>query len=191
MPSGQPASLPVDWFPCCCPQAIANAKAVTDKPSLIKVSTLIGYGSPNKADTHDVHGAPLGPDETAATRENLKWDYKEFDVPQEVYDVMRSSVTRGASAEEEWNANFAQYKAKYPKEAEELEGLIRYSTGSSTQQGCIACIPCCRRVHYGPLKPVGDARFHSMDGLFDAAYGLWHFLIIHSWALAPMWGVAK
>ncbi len=65
-------------------QAIANAKAVTDKPSLIKVSTLIGYGSPNKADTHDVHGAPLGPEETAATRENLKWPYGEFEVPKEV-----------------------------------------------------------------------------------------------------------
>jgi transketolase len=105
-------------------KAIANAKAVTDKPSLIKVSTLIGYGSPNKADTHDVHGAPLGPDETAATRDNLKWPYGEFEVPQEVYDVMRSSVTKGAAAEEEWNAAFAAYKSKYPKEAEELEGLL-------------------------------------------------------------------
>ena len=44
------------------------------------MSTLIGYGSPNKADTHDVHGAPLGKDETAATRENLKWNYGEFEV---------------------------------------------------------------------------------------------------------------
>lgn len=104
---------------------MANAKAVTDKPSLIKVSTLIGYGSPNKADTHDVHGAPLGPDETAATRDNLKWPYGEFEVPQEVYDVMRSSCTKGAAAEEEWNAAFAAYKSKYPKEAEELEGLLR------------------------------------------------------------------
>lgn len=60
---------------------------MTDKPSLIKVSTLIGYGSPNKADTHDVHGAPLGPEETAATRENLKWPYGEFEVPQEVSPV--------------------------------------------------------------------------------------------------------
>lgn len=66
------------------PQAVATAKSVTDKPTLIKVSTLIGYGSPNKADTHDVHGAPLGPEETAATRENLKWPYGEFEVPQEV-----------------------------------------------------------------------------------------------------------
>ncbi|WIA28602.1 hypothetical protein OEZ86_011142 [Tetradesmus obliquus] len=105
-------------------KAVANAKAVTDKPSLIKVSTLIGYGSPNKADTHDVHGAPLGPDETAATRDNLKWPYGEFEVPQEVYDVMRSSCTKGAAAEEEWNAAFAAYKSKYPKEAEELEGLL-------------------------------------------------------------------
>lgn len=46
----------------------------------MQVSTLIGYGSPNKADTHDVHGAPLGKDETAATRENLKWNYGEFEV---------------------------------------------------------------------------------------------------------------
>lgn len=58
----------------------APQQATTDKPSLIKVSTLIGYGSPNKADTHDVHGAPLGASETAATRENLKWPYGEFEV---------------------------------------------------------------------------------------------------------------
>jgi len=63
-------------------KAIAAAKAVTDKPSLIKVTTLIGYGSPNRADTHDVHGAPLGAEETAATRANLKWEYPEFEVPK-------------------------------------------------------------------------------------------------------------
>jgi transketolase len=98
---------------------------VTDKPSLIKVSTLIGYGSPNKADSHDVHGAPLGPEETAATRENLKWPYGEFEVPQEVYDAMRSNVTKGAAAEEQWKAALATYKQKYPKEADEFEGLIQ------------------------------------------------------------------
>jgi transketolase len=105
-------------------KAIANAKAVTDKPSLIKVSTLIGYGSPNKADTHDVHGAPLGPEETAATRENLKWPYGEFEVPQDVYDAMRSNVKKGAEAEAEWQSTLASYKSKYPKEAEELEMLL-------------------------------------------------------------------
>ncbi len=80
------------------------------------MSTLIGYGSPNKADTHDVHGAPLGPDETAATRKNLGWTYGEFEVPQDVYDVFRSAIQRGADAEAEWKATTAEYKAKYPKE---------------------------------------------------------------------------
>lgn len=70
-------------------KAIMEAKAVKDKPTLIKVSTLIGYGSPNKADTHDVHGAPLGPEETALTRKALKWEYPEFEVPTDVYDTFR------------------------------------------------------------------------------------------------------
>lgn len=80
------------------------------------MSTLIGYGSPNKADTHDVHGAPLGPEETAATRKNLGWTHGEFEVPQDVYDVFRSAISRGADAEAEWKAACAEYKAKYPKE---------------------------------------------------------------------------
>jgi len=105
-------------------KAIANAKSVTDKPSLIKVSTLIGYGSPNKADTHDVHGAPLGADETKATRENLGWEYGPFEVPQEVYDVFRTNVTKGASAESEWKGALEAYKAKYPTEYAEFTQLV-------------------------------------------------------------------
>jgi len=104
-------------------KAIADAKAVKDKPTLIKVSTLIGYGSPNKADTHDVHGAPLGAEETAATRKNLKWEFGEFEVPQDVYDIFRSAITRGAKEEEQWKANCAAYAAKYPKEWAEFEAL--------------------------------------------------------------------
>lgn len=69
--------------------AIAEAKACTDKPTLIKVSTLIGYGSPNKADSYAAHGAPLGADETKLTREALKWEYSEFEVPAEVKEVCR------------------------------------------------------------------------------------------------------
>ena len=81
----------------------------------MQVTTLIGYGSPNRADTHDVHGAPLGAEETAATRANLKWEYPEFDVPKDVYDVMRSNVAKGAAAQAEWNSALSAYKAKYPK----------------------------------------------------------------------------
>lgn len=105
-------------------KAIEQAKAVTDKPTLLKVSTLIGYGSPNKADTHDVHGAPLGPDETSATRKNLKWEFGEFEVPQDVYDVFRSNIERGAKSEAEWKQTMETYKAKYPKEYAEFTQLI-------------------------------------------------------------------
>merc|ERR1719313_1058117 len=106
-------------------KAVEDAKAVTDKPTLIKVTTLIGYGSPNKADSHDVHGAALGPDEVAATRANLKWDYAPFEVPEDVYGAMRDSArAKGASAEDAWKAGLEEYSAKYPEEATEFKQLI-------------------------------------------------------------------
>ena len=104
-------------------KAIATAKSVTDKPSLIKVSTLIGYGSPNKADTHDVHGAPLGASETAATREALKWPYAEFEVPQDAYDELSAFAKRGADAHAKWDKVAAEYKGKYPEEWAEYESI--------------------------------------------------------------------
>lgn len=105
-------------------KAIEDAKAVTDKPTMIKVSTLIGYGSPNKVDTHDVHGAPLGPDETALTRKALGWEYPEFEIPQDVYDIFRDNIRRGATAEAEWNKTAVAYAAKYPAEWAEFSGMI-------------------------------------------------------------------
>lgn len=99
---------------------------MTDKPSLIKVSTLIGYGSPNKADTHDVHGAPLGAAETAATREALKWPYGEFEVPQEAYAEFAKSGERGAAARAAWEEVAAKYAAAHPEEWAEFEAI---STG--------------------------------------------------------------
>ncbi|QHU99347.1 transketolase [Synechocystis sp. CACIAM 05] len=102
-------------------KAIEEAKAVTDKPSMIKVTTIIGYGAPNKSDTAGIHGAALGTDEVAATRKNLGWDYAPFEVPQEVLDYTRKAIERGASYEAEWNQAFAQYKIKYPTEAAAFE----------------------------------------------------------------------
>lgn len=63
-----------------------------------QVSTLIGYGSPNKADSHDVHGAPLGAEETVETRKNLKWDFGEFEVPQDVLGIFRQVRCLAAAA---------------------------------------------------------------------------------------------
>ncbi|UBF26473.1 transketolase [Kovacikia minuta CCNUW1] len=105
-------------------KAIEAAKAVTDKPSLIKVTTTIGYGSPNKQNTADVHGAALGADEIKLTRENLGWSYEPFVIPDDALGHMRKAVDRGASLEAEWNEPWAQYKTKYPEEAAEFERLI-------------------------------------------------------------------
>jgi transketolase len=106
-------------------KAIEEAKAVTDRPSMIKVTTTIGYGSPNKANTAGVHGAALGADEAALTRKNLGWEYGEFEVPQESYDQWRQAIERGAAAEATWNATLADYRAKYPTEAAQFERQLR------------------------------------------------------------------
>jgi transketolase len=106
-------------------RAIEEAKAVTDRPSLIKVTTTIGYGSPNKANTAGVHGAALGADEAALTRQNLGWTYGDFEVPQEAYDHWRQAVSRGAAAEAEWTATLEAYRSSYPAEAAEFERQLR------------------------------------------------------------------
>ncbi len=106
-------------------KAIEEAKAVTDRPTMIKVTTTIGYGSPNKANTAGVHGAALGAEEAALTRKNLGWEYGEFEVPQESYDHWRQAISRGAAAEAEWNNLLADYRAKYPAEAAEFERRLR------------------------------------------------------------------
>ena len=106
-------------------RAIAEAKAVTDRPSMIKVTTTIGYGSPNKANTAGVHGAALGAEEADLTRKNLGWTYGPFEVPQEAYDQWRQAISRGAAAEAEWNNTLADYRAKYPADAAEFERRLR------------------------------------------------------------------
>ena len=105
-------------------KAIEEAKKVTDKPSFIKVTTTIGYGSPNKANTAGVHGAALGGDEIKLTRENLGWTYEPFEVPQDALNHWRKAVERGAQLEDEWNQVLAQYRGKYADEAAEFERFI-------------------------------------------------------------------
>jgi transketolase len=106
-------------------RALEAAKAVTDKPSLIKVTTTIGYGSPNKANTAGVHGAALGADEAELTRKALEWTYGDFEVPQEAYDHWRQAIQRGANAEGDWNATLSAYRQAYPAEAAEFERMLR------------------------------------------------------------------
>lgn len=104
-------------------KAIETAKSVTDKPSLIKVRTTIGYGSPKKANTRHAHGEALGESEVQATRENLGWQYGPFEVPEDALNHWRKAIDRGAKIEEEWNQLFARYKEQYPEEARTLERM--------------------------------------------------------------------
>ncbi len=105
-------------------KAIAEAKAVTDKPTLIKVTTTIGYGSPNRGGTAGVHGAPLGPDEIKLTREALGWSYGDFEVPADALNHMRKAVERGASYQAEWGETLATYRTKYPEDAALFERML-------------------------------------------------------------------
>ncbi|KAF7013651.1 unnamed protein product [Triticum aestivum] len=104
--------------------AIKEAKEVKDKPTLIKVTTTIGYGSPNKASTHSVHGSALGSKEVEATRKNLSWAHEPFHVPDEVKRHWAHHLDEGASLEAEWNAKFAEYEKKYQHEAAELNSIV-------------------------------------------------------------------
>ncbi|HJV74951.1 MAG TPA: transketolase [Noviherbaspirillum sp.] len=98
--------------------AIAAAKKA-DKPTLICCKTVIGKGSPNKAGTHDVHGAALGDKEIAATRESIGWNYAPFEIPADVYSAW-DAKKQGQVLEEQWASLFKAYGERYPQEAGEL-----------------------------------------------------------------------
>jgi transketolase len=99
--------------------AIVAAKRATGKPSLICCKTVIAMGSPNKAGSHEAHGAALGDKEIAATRENIGWKYPPFEVPQDVYTGW-DARGKGAELEAGWNRKFAAFAKAFPKEAGEF-----------------------------------------------------------------------
>jgi transketolase len=99
--------------------AIEQAQANTEQPTLICCKTIIGFGSPNKEGKEDCHGAPLGDDEIALTRERLGWSHPAFEVPEDIYADWDAKES-GVRAENEWNERFAAYRAAYPELADEL-----------------------------------------------------------------------
>jgi transketolase len=101
-------------------RALDEARRVTDRPSLVCARTVIGFGSPNKAGTHGVHGAALGEDEIKASREFLGWSHGAFEVPAEIYDGW-SARDRGSRAEQAWNEGFEAYREAHPELAREFE----------------------------------------------------------------------
>ena len=100
-------------------EAINEAKDERERPSLIILRTHIAYGSPNKQDSSDAHGAPLGEEEIILTKKNLGWpEDKRFYVPEEALKVFRVCLERGKKAESKWQKNFDSYQKKYPELAE-------------------------------------------------------------------------
>jgi transketolase len=107
-------------------KALEEARNDLDRPTMIEVRTVIGYGSPNRAGTSGVHGSPLGADELKLTKEAYKWTFEEdFHVPQEVYDNFQHLIVEnGVKKEKEWNDLFAAYKKEYPELATQLETVL-------------------------------------------------------------------
>jgi transketolase len=100
--------------------AIEAAREITDRPSLICCQTIIGYGSPNKQGKEECHGAALGEDEIALTREALGWSHPPFVIPEAIYQGW-DAKERGAAAESAWNDRFAAYAGQFPAEAAEFK----------------------------------------------------------------------
>jgi transketolase len=106
--------------------AFDTFKKTSDKPTLIVVKSVIGFGSPNKANTHGAHGAPLGDEEIRLTKAGYGWPENEkFLVPSEVPDHFQKTMgKRGQAASSAWTKLFADYKAKFPKEAGEVQSIL-------------------------------------------------------------------
>ncbi|WP_076418607.1 transketolase [Colwellia sp. UCD-KL20] len=104
-------------------EAIAEAKSVTDKPTIICCKTIIGFGSPNKSGSHDCHGAPLGDDEIAATREFLNWPHAPFTIPADIA-TQWNQQEKGQAKQAQWNDAFSAYKSAYPELAAEYERRV-------------------------------------------------------------------
>jgi transketolase len=105
-------------------KAILEARSVNDRPTLICCRTVIGFGSPNLCGSHDCHGAPLGDEEIALTRNNLDWQHEPFVIPSEYYAAW-SAREKGAAAEQAWSDKFAAYRKAHPELAAEFERRMK------------------------------------------------------------------
>ncbi len=116
--------------------AIRRAKEAVDRPSIIAVRTVIGYGAPTKQGTYKVHGAPLGEEELRAAKERLGWPAEpKFYVPEDVLEHFRTALERGEGWKREWDERFARYRKEHPELAAELERRIRGELPASWAEG--------------------------------------------------------
>ena len=116
--------------------ALTAAKTETSKPTIIVCTMVIGYGSPNKAGKGSAHGDPLGDEEVALTKENLKWEYDEpFTVPAEAQAHFSQTAEQGKAKQAEWNAAFSEYREAFSAEAKQLDDALRGQLPDDWEEG--------------------------------------------------------
>lgn len=106
--------------------AIQQARAITDKPSLICCKTHIAFGAPNLAGSHEAHGAPLGDEEIAATKQGLQWDYPAFEIPDDIYQCWNARE-KGNALENSWKEKWQHYQQAHPELSKEFQRRIKHA----------------------------------------------------------------
>ncbi|MBY8233641.1 transketolase, partial [Vibrio fluvialis] len=156
--------------------AIEAAKA-DPRPTLICTKTIIGFGSPNKAGSHDCHGAPLGADEIQAAREFLGWEYAPFEIPADIYAEWDAKEA-GAAKEAAWDEKFAAYAADYPAEAAEYQRRVAGELPANWEEATNAIIAelqanpaniASRKASQNALEAFGKLLPEFMGGSADLA----------------------
>ncbi|PNH91214.1 transketolase, partial [Vibrio diazotrophicus] len=157
--------------------AIEAAKAETGRPTLICTKTIIGFGSPNKAGSHDCHGAPLGADEIQAAREFLGWEYAPFEIPADIYAEWDAKEV-GAAKEAAWEQKFAAYAAAYPELAAEFKRRVNGELPAEWEEKANAIIAelqanpaniASRKASQNALEAFGKMLPEFMGGSADLA----------------------
>ncbi|WP_172562983.1 transketolase [Vibrio furnissii] len=156
--------------------AIEAAKA-DPRPTLICTKTIIGFGSPNKAGSHDCHGAPLGADEIKAAREFLGWEYAPFEIPADIYAEWDAKEA-GAAKESAWDEKFAAYAVAYPAEAAEYQRRVAGEMPANWEEASSAIIAelqanpaniASRKASQNALEAFGKLLPEFMGGSADLA----------------------
>ncbi|MBC3617666.1 transketolase [Vibrio metschnikovii] len=156
--------------------AIEAAKA-DPRPTLICTKTIIGFGSPNKAGSHDCHGAPLGHDEIKAAREFLGWQYAPFEIPADIYAQWDAKEV-GQAKEAAWDEKFAAYAAEYPAEAAEFKRRVNGDLPAQWEEQANAIIAelqanpaniASRKASQNALEAFGKMLPEFMGGSADLA----------------------
>jgi len=169
-------------------RAIQEAKAAADRPSLICCKTVIAKGAPNKANTHDAHGAPLGKDEIAATRAAIGWNHAPFEVPAHVYDGWNARP-RGAQFERAWQEKLAGYASAHPELAAEFR---RRMAGELPREWRSHCAALLEKVNAkGEAIATRKASQNALEALGPVLPDLFGGSADLTWSNLTMWSGSK